>query len=300
MCQIHTDIVIKPTRQTVEKCVWQTDIADIFRNNTASQTFRDKITMASNYVETDINVSLKMFNESILDAADCMKKSFVVDMGKENRNAKWFDKECCLKKKEVRRQLRLFNRTKKKEDYNTYSIIRKEYKALIENKKREDKKLSVAALLESVKSSQDFWKEMRKHRKRKTIVNNISENDWISHFETVLNENANYDCELESVMTEADNVNNVLNSEISELEIRKVIKQLKTRKAAGPDCILGEMLRTAEPEIIKYLRVYFNKLFADGVYPEEWTKAIIVPLHKKGDINNPDNYRGISLLSVLS
>ena len=28
-------------------------------------------------------------------------------------------------------------------------------------------------------------------------------------------------------------------------------------------------------------------------------KAIIVPLHKKGDPNDMDNYRGISLLSVL-
>ena len=33
--------------------------------------------------------------------------------------------------------------------------------------------------------------------------------------------------------------------------------------------------------------------------PAGWTKTIIVPLHKKGDPNDMDNYRGISLLSVL-
>ena len=45
---------------------------------------------------------------------------------------------------------------------------------------------------------------------------------------------------------------------------------------------------------------YFNKLFSSGSYTIEWTKAIIVPLHKKFDINDVDNYRGISLLNVLS
>ena len=36
------------------------------------------------------------------------------------------------------------------------------------------------------------------------------------------------------------------------------------------------------------------------MFPEEWSKAIIIRLHKKGDENNPDTYRGISLLSILS
>ena len=30
----------------------------------------------------------------------------------------------------------------------------------------------------------------------------------------------------------------------------------------------------------------------------EWSKAIIIPLHKKGDVNDPDNYRGILLKAL--
>jgi len=41
-------------------------------------------------------------------------------------------------------------------------------------------------------------------------------------------------------------------------------------------------------------------VFDTGVFPEEWAKSIIVPLYKKGDADNPDNYRGISLLSTAS
>ena len=48
------------------------------------------------------------------------------------------------------------------------------------------------------------------------------------------------------------------------------------------------------------LCVLFNKLIETGVYPDEWCSAIILPIHKKGDVNIPDNYRGISLLSCVS
>lgn len=36
------------------------------------------------------------------------------------------------------------------------------------------------------------------------------------------------------------------------------------------------------------------------MFPEDWTKAVIVPLFKKGDPNIVDNYRGISLLCIMS
>ena len=41
-------------------------------------------------------------------------------------------------------------------------------------------------------------------------------------------------------------------------------------------------------------------MFSDGIFPESWATAIIVPIHKKGKKNVPDNFRGISLLSIIS
>ena len=40
-------------------------------------------------------------------------------------------------------------------------------------------------------------------------------------------------------------------------------------------------------------------MFKSGMFPEAWTEGLLVPLHKKGDINMPDNYSGITLLSTL-
>lgn len=44
----------------------------------------------------------------------------------------------------------------------------------------------------------------------------------------------------------------------------------------------------------------FNVILNAGCYPTVWSQGIKVPIHKKGDVNNPDNYRGITLLSHMS
>ena len=44
----------------------------------------------------------------------------------------------------------------------------------------------------------------------------------------------------------------------------------------------------------------FNKLYDTGYFPSDWCKSVIIPLFKKSDDSDPDNYRGISLLSIVS
>ena len=36
-----------------------------------------------------------------------------------------------------------------------------------------------------------------------------------------------------------------------------------------------------------------------GYFPAMWTEGYIVPIHKNGNVNNVDNYRGITVLSIL-
>ena len=43
----------------------------------------------------------------------------------------------------------------------------------------------------------------------------------------------------------------------------------------------------------------YNILLVKGYFPSVWSEGYIVPIHKKGNIHNVDNYRGITLLSVM-
>ena len=42
-----------------------------------------------------------------------------------------------------------------------------------------------------------------------------------------------------------------------------------------------------------------NFILDTGIFPDGWGEGLIVPLHKKGSMFNPTNYRGITFLSML-
>ena len=41
-----------------------------------------------------------------------------------------------------------------------------------------------------------------------------------------------------------------------------------------------------------------NKAFTEGTIPEPWENSVLVPIPKKGDPSDPNDYRGISLRST--
>ena len=81
--------------------------------------------------------------------------------------------------------------------------------------------------------------------------------------------------------------------------IAKKIKKMKDNKSPGVDGITPKLLKEIVEQISTPLAKLFNLSLEEGIVPSEWKEANITPLFKKGSRNKPENYRPVSLTSVV-
>ena len=82
-------------------------------------------------------------------------------------------------------------------------------------------------------------------------------------------------------------------------EVRSYLQKLKPYKSPGPDHIAPCILKSCARELAPSVTYMLNKPFSTGLLPEEWKHADITPLHKKGSKSLRENYRPISLTSIV-
>ena len=88
--------------------------------------------------------------------------------------------------------------------------------------------------------------------------------------------------------------------DITEEELIKTIKDLKSNSSPGYDEITAELLKLTQPHITEVLLHIFNSSFREGIFPTRMKIAKVIPIFKKGSRTEINNYRPISLLPVLS
>ena len=82
-------------------------------------------------------------------------------------------------------------------------------------------------------------------------------------------------------------------------EVEKAIQELRRGKAPGVDGVVNEVLKYGGEEMTRALYMMFSVFFVREKVPVDWTRGLVVPLYKDGDKYVGDNYRGITLLSVV-
>ena len=106
---------------------------------------------------------------------------------------------------------------------------------------------------------------------------------------------------------EEDNVNykealNAATTEgflMAEEMVAKKIKAMKDNKSPGVDGIPPKRLMETVEQISIPLARVFNLSLKEGIVPFEWKEANVIPLSKKGLRNKSENYRAVSLTSVI-
>ncbi|KFZ60307.1 RNA-directed DNA polymerase from mobile element jockey, partial [Antrostomus carolinensis] len=80
--------------------------------------------------------------------------------------------------------------------------------------------------------------------------------------------------------------------------VRDQLSNLGIHKSMGPDGMHPQVLRELAEVIARPLSIIFAKSWETGEVPEDWRKANVTPIFKKGKKEDPGNYRPVSLTSI--
>ena len=83
--------------------------------------------------------------------------------------------------------------------------------------------------------------------------------------------------------------------------VKKILTNLDSSKASGPDCIPVVVLKNCEPELSCTLAKLFNMCLKDFCFLDCWKVSSVVPIFKNvGERSTAKNYCPGRLLSVVS
>ena len=124
-------------------------------------------------------------------------------------------------------------------------------------------------------------------------------NTWKSHFCNLLNAGDSLPVSSPSSLSSSSDCDtSFLNDPISIEEVKAAVAANINSKSPGLDQIKANYIKNKS--CISFLHKLFSYCFRYGIVPSQWNKSVIKPIPKTKKVSkNPNDYRGISLQSVI-
>ena len=244
-------------------------------------------TISEALIQEDLNNSTLLLTRALVDSTLPKKKPA--------KGKVWFDFECRNLKSDLMNLLTLRLQNPSQEADLEYWQKRREYKQMLKLKRHQHEE---KCLIKSIETAEITPWSL--HRKKSSSTSApIPMNELVAHFEDLVGRH-HVDMNRISEDPEEKEKDEWFDTAFSTQEIILAIESSSDRKAAGCDQLYYEHIKISLPIILPFLETIFNMCLDKGQIPNQWKTSIIRILYKgKGMINDPNNYRGIALLSVL-
>jgi len=143
-----------------KKTLWNGAFTDMYIDNLRSNQL-DTINNDTPDENVDMNTLCENITAGLVDAASFMKTN-ALPRKKPQRKQPWFDKECSIARRHVRKSFRSYRKTLSPEARALSVKVRSYYKLKIRNKKHQYKLELTVALTKKLNNTTFFWKHVKK------------------------------------------------------------------------------------------------------------------------------------------
>jgi hypothetical protein len=294
-------------RPAKRKVHWADEKRDMFNTSLSAKNVENILLQIS---ELDSNNAVQENIDSVVEAIDQMfsdsaekvgisKKVKTKSTKRQSISMSWFNKQCEDKRKLYLKARNLYANTKLQADKDEMKRLNKEYKKCLQSSKRQYK-TDLNNKLRNLRTSnpKKYWDLVNMKTKPDNIP--IESEVLYEHFRNLSHAEIDGTFEKQVFDQGCIEYNHDLNSPFTPEEIKKCINKLKNNKAHGIDLILNEYLKCSSDIMLPIYEKLFNIILTTGLIPKTWLSGMIKPIYKnKGDKENVNNYRGITLLSCL-
>ena len=132
----------------------------------------------------------------------------------------------------------------------------------------------------------------------KQITNHF--NQYFSNVGNALREKLPQSCSDFEIYLPKSSSKSLYFNPVTPTEVKRVTTELKSKHSCGLDGISTRTLKFYPGNIALILAHIFDLSLSEGVFLKAFKHAKVIPVFKKGSTNDVNNYRPISLLSVMS
>ena len=97
-----------------------------------------------------------------------------------------------------------------------------------------------------------------------------------------------------------DGVITHLESDILECEAKWALKSTTTNKDSRGDGIPVELFQILKDDSVKVLHSICQQIWNTEQWPQDWKRAVFIPIPQKGNVKECSNYSTIALISYAS